>query len=270
MQAQIDEIKAARGTHATVPATAVIAVAQGEGFGRVLRSLGVNHVIVGGQTMNPSTGDYLEAVDTIGSKSAILLPNNKNIIAAASQAGDQASTVVSVVSTASVVQGIAAMLSFNPDGDLQTNLEQMKSSASSVVTIEVTRAVRNSLMDGQKVAEGQYIALVDGTLGGVADSASAAVREACLREPTNTWRALHHLLRRRIWAERRRGGSTCRSGKRCPEPGNRDHTRRTGPLFFHHFSRITGDYHDSPDRHRQYRRSPTGHHFRSEYRGGAA
>lgn len=186
MQAQIDEFKAARGTRATVPATAVIAVAQGEGFSRVLRSLGVNHVIVGGQTMNPSTGDFLEAVHTIGSKSAILLPNNKNIIAAASQAGDQANIEVSVVSTTSVVQGIAAMLSFNPEGDLQTNLEQMKSSASSVVTIEVTRAVRSSLMDGREVAEGQYIALVDGLLGGVAESASAAVREACLREPANT------------------------------------------------------------------------------------
>ncbi len=147
---------------------AVIAVAPGEGLARVLRDLGVAHVVHGGQTMNPSTEDFLNAIRSLDTDKFIILPNNKNIILAAEQAAQLAnedgSRRVVVIPTRTVPQGITAMLSFQADGDFDTIVAAMDSARSSVVTGEVTTATRSVEIDGVTVETGQIIGLVDGKL----------------------------------------------------------------------------------------------------------
>lgn len=142
----------------------VVTVAWGDGFEKVFRELGAAHMVTGGNTMNPSVRDLLTAVDRSPSDIVYLLPNNKNIIPTAKQAAERSSKNVHVVETVSIPQGIAALLNFNPDAGQEKTLESMEVAKGNVATGEVTRAVRDSTMDGVPVREGQYIGLLDGRL----------------------------------------------------------------------------------------------------------
>jgi dihydroxyacetone kinase-like predicted kinase len=156
------------------PTTAVVAVVVGEGVGRIFRSLGARRLVVGGQSMNPSTAELAEAVHATGSSQVILLPNNKNITPVAAQVDDQVDEHVAVVATNSIVEGFAALLAYDPDASLDANAEAMRSSACNVVAGEVTRAVRDASTDAGDVREGDWIGLGAKGVLAIADSIAAA------------------------------------------------------------------------------------------------
>ncbi|HEY0492244.1 MAG TPA: DAK2 domain-containing protein [Candidatus Dormibacteraeota bacterium] len=140
---------------------AVVAVASGDGFGRILESLGVDSVVSGGVTMNPSTEDMLSAVESVPSNDVLLLPNNGNTIMAAQQVPELTKKRVRVVPSRSLPQGIAALFAFDFSADLEANASAMTHALNEVKTIEVTRAVRASAMDGVQVKEGDVIGLLN-------------------------------------------------------------------------------------------------------------
>lgn len=142
----------------------IAAVASGDGLRTVLESLGVQAIIPGGQTMNPSTQDILEAIRAVPSKQVIVLPNNGNILLAAEQAKTLADRPVAIVPTRTIPQGIAALLAFNYQADLETNVAAMTEAAAQVQTIEVTRAVRSAQVNGLAIQEGQFIGLLNDDL----------------------------------------------------------------------------------------------------------
>jgi DAK2 domain fusion protein YloV len=139
--------------------TAVVAVCTGEGIRRIFRSLGVHHVVNGGQSMNPSTADLLDAIEATKSDEVVILPNNKNIIPVAEQAASKASKPVRVISTKGIQEGFAALLEYDPEGDAESNSRLMAESASRVVAGEVTRAVRPSSCDAGPIAEGDWLGI---------------------------------------------------------------------------------------------------------------
>jgi uncharacterized protein len=137
----------------------VVAVCTGEGIRRIFRSLGVHHVVSGGQSMNPSTADLLEAIDAARGEQVVILPNNKNIVPVAEQAALQAAKPVRVIPTRGIQEGFAALLEYDPDGDANSNVGLMSESASRVVAGEITRAVRSSACEAGPIAEGDYLGL---------------------------------------------------------------------------------------------------------------
>jgi DAK2 domain fusion protein YloV len=139
-----------------------VAVAAGEGLKALFKDLGCDNVVSGGQTMNPSTDDILNAIQATPAKNVFVLPNNKNIILAAEQAIPLADRKVHVLQTRTIPQGIAAMLNFNPDDDVQTNLLNMMKAADNVTTGSVTFAVRDSDYSGRSIKEGDILALENG------------------------------------------------------------------------------------------------------------
>jgi DAK2 domain fusion protein YloV len=141
-----------------------VAVAPGPGLARVFESLGVGAIISGGQTMNPSTEDILKAIDAVKTDQVIVLPNNKNIVLAAEQAKQLAKKTVAIVPTTTVPQGIAALLAFNFQNDLDTNVKAMSAAAKHIQTLEITTATRSARYDGIDVKEGQVIGLIDDVL----------------------------------------------------------------------------------------------------------
>ncbi|MBI3914357.1 MAG: DAK2 domain-containing protein [Chloroflexi bacterium] len=146
-----------------------VAVAPGAGLARVFDSMGAGAVISGGQTKNPSIEELLNAINSAKSNHVIILPNNKNIIPAAEQAKQLAQKRVAVVPTKTVPQGIAALLAFNFQSDLDTNARGMLRAAEKVDTLEVTTATRSVTLDGVPVTEGQAIGIVNGKLAGASD-----------------------------------------------------------------------------------------------------
>ncbi|MBO8138485.1 MAG: DAK2 domain-containing protein [Desulfotomaculum sp.] len=144
--------------------TAVIAVALGEGIINIMESLGVDYVISGGQTMNPSTEDILQAVEKAPSDKVIILPNNKNIIMAAEQAAKMTQKLVSVIPTQSTPQGLSALLAYNPEDDLSENAARMNKAICEVKTGEITFAVRKVNINGCSVNTGDIIGLIEGKL----------------------------------------------------------------------------------------------------------
>jgi hypothetical protein len=154
---------------------ATIAVAPGDGLAEVFRSLGASAVIPGGQTMNPSTENFVRAIQALPCERAILIPNNGNVILAARQAAELAGRRVAVVPTHTVPQGIAAMLAFNPQADLETNVRAMDASAQHVRTGEVTIATRTVDVNGVKVREGQPVGLLDDVLAAAGETIDAVI-----------------------------------------------------------------------------------------------
>jgi DAK2 domain fusion protein YloV len=142
----------------------VVAVAPGEGFAAIFRSLNVDAVIGGGQTMNPSTEDLLQAVERLPQRHVIVLPNNGNIVMAARQAAALSTKRVRVLPTKTLPQGIAAKLSFNYQAGLDENLRAMEAALGQICTAEITVAVRDATVDGVQVRAGQTIGLLDGDL----------------------------------------------------------------------------------------------------------
>jgi DAK2 domain fusion protein YloV len=155
---------------------AVVAVSPGRGISRVFASLGAAAIVEGGQTMNPSTKDILEAFENLPTDKIIILPNNKNILLAAQQAKEVTVKDVYIVPTRTIPQGLAAMMHLNPDGNAETIAAKMNKSAGEVTTIEITTATRTVEIDGVSVEQGQVIALVNGKLA----VSAASVEEACL------------------------------------------------------------------------------------------
>ena len=146
--------------HVNVPVTtAVVAVATGDGIRRIFHSLGVQRIVTGGQSMNPSTAQLLEAVESAPADEVLILPNNKNIIAVAEQVQSQTSKTVRVVPTRGITEGFAALVSYDPEASSDENADEMTAAASNVVAGEVTRAVRDSSTDLGPIHEGDYLGI---------------------------------------------------------------------------------------------------------------
>ena len=143
-----------------------VAVCAGDGLADVFTNLGVDGIISGGQTMNPSTQDILEAVNKVPAEIVFVLPNNKNIIMAAEQVNALTPKNVVVIPSKSVPQGITAMLNFNPDGTIEENTEALTEALSTVDTMQITYAARNSDFDGYDIHEGDYLAIYEKALFG--------------------------------------------------------------------------------------------------------
>ncbi|HEX2995614.1 MAG TPA: DAK2 domain-containing protein [Anaerolineales bacterium] len=156
---------------------AVIAVSPGAGLSRIFASLGVAAVVEGGQTMNPSTQDILNSFENLPTDKVIILPNNKNIVMTANQAKDVTVKQVAVVPSKTIPQGLSAMLSLHPDGELQAVAEKMTKALENVRTGEITTATRSVEIDNVKVESGQVIALLDGKL----IASAGSVEDGCLQ-----------------------------------------------------------------------------------------
>lgn len=142
----------------------IVAVAAGEGLQGLFRDLGANQIVSGGQTMNPSTEDILKAIHATPAQNVFVLPNNKNIIMAAEQAIKLADRNVCVLPSRTVPQGIAAMLAFDPDAELEQNQVNMSNALDTVSTGSITFAARDSDYDGHAIREGELLALDNGKL----------------------------------------------------------------------------------------------------------
>ena len=147
-------------------ALGVVSVCAGAGLADVFLNLGVDQIISGGQTMNPSTQDILEAVNKVPAETVFILPNNKNIIMAAEQVAGLTPKSIVVIPTKTVPQGVTAMLSFNPEGSIEENTEALTEALGTVDTMQITYAARNSDFDGYDIHEGDYLALYGSQLFG--------------------------------------------------------------------------------------------------------
>jgi dihydroxyacetone kinase-like predicted kinase len=179
--AQMDDIQKSKSSRIQFAAVepgqiAVVVVSPGAGLSKIFASLGAAATVEGGQTKNPSTQDILNSFEHLPTDKVIILPNNKNIIMAANQAKEVTVTQVVVVPSRTVPQGLAAMLSLNPEGELEAVAEKMTKALDNVKTGEITVAVRSVEIDGVKVDTGQVIALLDGKL----IAAAGSVEEGCL------------------------------------------------------------------------------------------
>jgi DAK2 domain fusion protein YloV len=157
-----------------------VAVVSGEGLVEVFRSLGVTALVTGGQTMNPSTRELLQAIDSLPQDKVIILPNNKNIVPTAKQTVSLTSKKIEVVPTETIPQGVAALMSFNYDADLETNATHMSEAASTVKTVEITRAVRSTNIGNKQIKLGQAIGFIDGELISVGESPVEVLYESLL------------------------------------------------------------------------------------------
>ena len=144
----------------------VVSVCAGAGLADVFMNLGVDQIISGGQTMNPSTQDILEAVNQVPAETVFILPNNKNIIMAAEQVAGLTPKNIVVIPSKTVPQGVTAMLSFNPEGSIEENTEALTEALGTVDTMQITYAARNSDFDGYDIHEGDYLALYGNQLFG--------------------------------------------------------------------------------------------------------
>lgn len=143
---------------------AIVAVVAGDGLTEIFKSQGVDYVISGGQTMNPSTEDIVKAIDAVNAKNVIILPNNKNIFMAAQSAAEVAEIPAAVVETRTVPQGFTSLLAFNPEQSLEENVAAMTASLSDVVSGSVTLAVRDTSIDGLEIHKDDNLGMVDGKI----------------------------------------------------------------------------------------------------------
>ncbi len=157
-------------------ALGVVSVCAGEGLADVFTNLGVDQIISGGQTMNPSTQDILEAVNKVPAETVFVLPNNKNIIMAAEQVDALTPKNVIVIPSKTVPQGVTAMLSFNPEGTIEENTEALTEALGTVDTMQITYAARNSDFDGYDIHEGDYLALFGSQLFGTSQDIKVLLR----------------------------------------------------------------------------------------------
>ena len=156
---------------------ALVAVAPGDGLAQLFRDTGCAQVVSGGQTMNPSVAQLVNAAEASGGENVILLPNNKNVAITATQAADREneSQSLHVVETSTVSQGIAAALAFNPEAPPEQNLQAMNEAVASVVSIEITQSIRDTTLEGKEVSEGDFMGLVEGKLAVLDATAEGAL-----------------------------------------------------------------------------------------------
>ncbi len=157
-------------------ALGVVSVCAGDGLADVFMNLGVDQIISGGQTMNPSTQDILEAVNKVPAETVFVLPNNKNIIMAAEQVNALTPKNVIVIPSKTVPQGVTAMLSFSPEGSAEENTEALTEALGTVDTMQITYAARNSDFDGYDIHEGDYLALYGSSLFGTSQDIKVLLR----------------------------------------------------------------------------------------------
>jgi len=160
---------------------AIIAVVSGDGLSEVFTSLGVTAIVPGGQTMNPSTKDLLQAVESAASDKVIILPNNKNIVPTANQVESLTEKIIKVVPTVTIPQGVAALLAFDYEADFETNTQLMEKAKSAVNSIEITRAIRSTRLGGLNIKKKQAIGFLDGDLVAVGDSTDDVLNEVLAR-----------------------------------------------------------------------------------------
>jgi uncharacterized protein len=140
---------------------AIVTVAPGTGMTEVFKSLGAAAIVPGGQTMNPSVKEILQQVDAVPAKKVIVLPNNKNIVLSATQVKPMTTKEVAVISSKTLPQGIAALLAFNYEGTLEENVKAMEEAIKAVKTVEITRSVRSTKLNGLEIKDGNYIGIID-------------------------------------------------------------------------------------------------------------
>ena len=157
--AEAHDVDDEEDSHRQPVPTAVVAVGTGPGIRRIFRSLGVQQIVAGGQSMNPSTAQILEAVEAAPGGEVVVLPNNKNIIPVAEQVASLTDKPVRVVKTKGVAEGFAALLQYDPEATADENLEAMTDAASSVISAEVTQAVRDSDSEAGNIRAGDYIGI---------------------------------------------------------------------------------------------------------------
>ncbi|MBS4536099.1 DAK2 domain-containing protein [Clostridium sp. D2Q-14] len=161
-----------------------IAVSMGEGIKSVFTDLNVDHIISGGQTMNPSTEDILSAIDKVAGENIIILPNNSNIILAANQAKELSERNIEVVPTKTIPQGISALLAFDEELDIEDNIENMKESIAYVMTGQITYAVRDTSINDKEIKQDDIIGISDGDIKAVGKDINTVALEL-LRESIN-------------------------------------------------------------------------------------
>ncbi|EHR38344.1 DAK2 domain-containing protein [Facklamia languida] len=143
---------------------AIIAVASGQGLVDLFQSIGVTEVLQGGQTMNPSTEDFVKAIERANARNIILLPNNKNIVMAAQQAAEVSETPTVVVPTKSITQGISTLLMFNPDQTIEANQQAMSEYAQTVDYGQITNAIRDTQIDAIQIKKDDYMGILNGDI----------------------------------------------------------------------------------------------------------
>lgn len=159
-----------------------VSISMGEGISKIFNDLGVDYIIEGGQTMNPSTEDILKAIQACKAEHVVILPNNSNIILAANQAKELSDKPVTVIPTKTVPQGISAMIEFDPTADPIENAEAMLAASKAVKTIQITYSVRDTQFDGKEIKKGDILGISEGEISEVgkeiADVALASVDKA--------------------------------------------------------------------------------------------
>ena len=159
----------------------IVAVVAGDGLADVFTSLGTTAIVSGGQTMNPSTKDLLQAVESVVPEKVIILPNNKNIVLTAEQVQSLTAKKIEVVPTVTVPQGVAALLALDFEADFKTNAQIMKEAKSAIKSIEITRAVRSTQLGGLSIKKKQPIGFLDGDLVAVGDNTTDVLNEVLAR-----------------------------------------------------------------------------------------
>ncbi len=142
----------------------IVTIAAGEGVSDLFRSLGATYVLSGGQTMNPSTQDIVDAINTTNAEKVLVLPNNGNILLAAQQAAEVVKAEVAIVPSKSILQGMTALLSFSPEASLADNQAEMTDALSTVKSGSITEAIRDTEIDGLAIYKGHYMGIVDGKI----------------------------------------------------------------------------------------------------------
>lgn len=185
MKAQHDEIMAHSASHTEIPKKPIglVAIGAGEGFEAIFHDFGVDEVVMGGQTMNPSTEDIVAAIERIHSDNIIILPNNTNIILAAQQAKEiLTDRNIEVVESKTIPQGITSLMMFDGEASLADNAAAMTESLSSVQTIQITYSVRTTKLSGFAIKEGDIIALMDKKIIAVDKTPERALRKALMEQ----------------------------------------------------------------------------------------
>lgn len=155
----------------------IVAVASGDGIVEMFRSLGAEAVIEGGQTMNPSTEDIVKAIQDLSADHVFVFPNNKNIFMAAEQAAELVDVPVTVLPTRTVLQGLTALIAFDPEAEAERNREKMEEALKGVLCGEVTYAVRDSQVNGHSIKEGDFLGIFEGKIETVGGSLIATSRD---------------------------------------------------------------------------------------------
>ena len=162
--AQVQKEEAVQTEQSALKDFALITVVAGDGLADIFKSQGVDYVISGGQTMNPSTEDIVKAIEQVNAKNVIILPNNKNIFMAAQSAAEVVDVNAAVVETRTVPQGFTSLLAFDPSQSIEANVEAMTASLSDVTSGSVTLAVRDTTIDGLEIHENDILGMVDGKI----------------------------------------------------------------------------------------------------------